>query len=195
MTVRSLGSDCEGATLVEFAIVTPMFMLLLLGIMDIGQMVYGKSILVGAVHKAARDSALETRSTAAADAMVLDLIRPVLPGVKIATSRSSYYDFADIGRPEKWNDANGNGTCDNNEVFTDENRSGAWDSDVGKMDSDGTANDVVVYTVTASFSPVFKVPLMPTRWSDRTLTATAVTKNEPFGVQATYGSSAGSCPS
>ena len=195
MKLRSLGSDTQGATIVEFAIVAPMFLLLLLGIMDIGQMVYGKSVLSGAVRKAARDSALETRSTVAADAMVLDLIRPVLPGVTIQTSRSSYYDFADVGRPEKWNDANGNGECDNNETYTDENRNGQWDEDVGQKGSEGSASDVVVYTVTASFSPVFKVPFMPSRWSDRTLTATAVTKNEPFGVQATYGSSAGSCPS
>ncbi|MBA4353433.1 MAG: pilus assembly protein TadE [Novosphingobium sp.] len=193
MMRRLIVDDTQGATIIEFAIVLPLFMTLLIGIMDIGQMVYGKSVLSGAVRRAARDSALETRSTTEADAIVLDAVRRVLPGVTIATSRTSYFDFTDIGRPEKWNDADTNGTCNNGEAFTDENRNGQWDEDVGQADSEGSANDVVVYKVTASFTPVFKVPFLPQRWSDRTLTATAVTKNQPFGVQAGYGSSAGTC--
>ncbi len=193
MMERSLCCDSEGATIVEFAIVVPLFMLLLLGIMDVGQMVYGKSVLAGAVRKAARESSLETRNTSEADAMVLDMIRPVLPGVTIATTRKSYYDFSDIGRPEKWNDSNKNGHCDNNETYTDENRNGQWDEDVGKADSDGGASDVVVYTVNASFQPVFKVPFLPKLWNNRTLSSTAVTRNQPFATQAGYGSSAGSC--
>jgi len=190
---KRLASDCEGATLVEFAIATPMFLVLVVGILDIGQMVYGKAVLTGAVHRAARNTALETRNTSEADASVRNAIAPILPGVTIATSRTSYYDFADVGRPEKWNDANGNSRCDNNETYTDENRSGTWDEDVGKKDSIGDANDVVVYKVTASFSPMFKVPFLPQRWGTRTLSATAVTKSQPFGNQTSYGSSAGNC--
>lgn len=191
--MRSLRTDREGAMIVEFAIVLPVFLVLLLGIMDAGQMVYGKSVLSGAVRRAARASSLESRSIAATDAMVLDLIRPVMPGVTIATTRTSYYDFTDIDRAEKWNDHNANGRCDNSEVFTDENRNGAWDEEIGTTDNAGGANDVVVYTVRASFAPVFKVPFVPSLWSNRTLTATAVTKNQPFGTQPGYGSSAGSC--
>lgn len=192
--MRRLAQDSEGATIVEFAIVLPLFLVFLVGLMDIGQMVYGKSVLTGAVHRAARSAATETRNIAQADASVLSAIRPILPGVTIESDRTSYYDFADIGRPEKWNDANGNSTCDNNEVYTDENRNGRWDDDVGKQDSAGDANDVVVYRVTASFEPLFKVPFLPERWSDRTLSATAVVKNQPFGNQTDYGSTAGSCP-
>ncbi|MFN4136299.1 MAG: TadE/TadG family type IV pilus assembly protein [Novosphingobium sp.] len=192
--LRPLAADREGATIVEFAIVLPMFLLLLLGIMDVGQMVYGKSVLSGAVRRAARESALETRTISGADARVLDAIRPVLPGVTIETSRTSYVDFSDVGRPEKWNDTNGNGRCDNNEVFTDENRNGQWDEEMGRKGSEGGGSDVVVYTVTARFKPVFKVPFLPQRWNERSLTSTAVTKNEAFADQLGYGSSAGSCP-
>lgn len=192
--MRRLLQDTEGATLVEFALVVPMFLVLLLGIMDVGQMVYGKSVLTGAVHRAARASALETRDIGEADASVLDTIRPILPGVKITSSRTSYYDFADVGRAEKWNDKNGNGQCDANETYTDENRNGQWDQDVGQKNSDGGANDVVVYRVEAEFEPLFKVPFLPAFWAKRKLAATAVTKNQPFGVQADLGSTAGSCP-
>lgn len=194
MSRVSLLADDEGATIVEFAIVVPLFLVLLIGIMDVGQMVYGKSVLTGAVHRAARDSALETRNTSQADAAVLDAIRPVLPGVKIETSRTSYFDFADVGRAEKWDDKNANGVCDAPETYTDENRNGQWDKDIGQKGSSGTANDVVVYKVTAKFKPVFQVPFMPKLWSERKLSATAVTKNQPFGNQTGYGATAGSCP-
>lgn len=186
--------DSEGATLVEFALVVPLFLVLLLGIMDAGQMVYGKSVLNGAVHRAARLSALETRNTSEADAQVLATVRPVLPGVKLTSTRTSYYDFADVGRPEKWNDQNGNSRCDNNETYTDENHNGQWDQDIGKQNDEGSANDVVVYRVEAKFDPLFKVPFLPSFWAERKLVATAVTKNQPFGVQSSLGSSAGSCP-
>lgn len=192
--IRPVLEDIEGATIVEFALVVPMFLLLLLGIMDVGQMVYGKSVLTGAVHRAARLSSLETRDIGEADSSVLEAVRPVLPGVKITSSRTSYYDFNDVGRPEKWNDKNGNSRCDNNETYTDENRNGQWDTDVGRKGNEGSANDVVVYRVEAEFQPVFKVPFMPALWSKRKLTATAVTKNQPFGVQTDLGSTAGSCP-
>ena len=194
MNSRRLIADREAATIVEFAIVVPLFLMLLFGIMDLGQMVYGKSVLTGAVHRAARDSSLETRNTNEADAMVLDAIRPVLPGVEITTSRTSYYDFADVGRAEKWNDRNANALCDAGETYTDENRNGQWDQDIGQRNSAGSANDVVVYKVTAKFEPLFEVPLLPRLWAERTLTATAVTKNQPFGNQNGYDATAGSCP-
>ncbi|WP_298283391.1 TadE family protein [Novosphingobium sp.] len=194
MTRHTLMENREGATVVEFAIVLPLFMVFLIGILDVGQMVYGKSVLTGAVHRAARASATETRNIALADASVFRAIQPVLPGVKIESTRTSYFDFADVGRPEKWNDANGNSRCDNNEVYTDENRNGQWDEDVGRVGDEGNANDVVVYQVIARFDPVFKVPFAPERWSKRSLSATAVVKNQPFGNQTDYGSTAGSCP-
>lgn len=194
MSSRGLLRNQDGATIVEFAIVVPLFLTLLIGIMDVGQMVYGKAVLTGAVHRAARDASLETRNTSEADASVLEAIRPVLPGVTLETSRTSYYDFADIGRAEKWNDKNANAVCDAGETYTDENRNGLWDEDVGQDNSAGSANDVVVYRVTARFKPVFRVPFLPKLWTDRALTATAVTKNQPFGNQTGYGATAGSCP-
>lgn len=196
MTRRHLLTDTAGATIVEFALVAPMFLVLLFGLLDVGQMVYGKAVLTGAVQRAARDSALETRDTSAADTMVFNRIRSVLPGITrsdMISTRTSYAEFTDVGRAEQWNDANGSGICDNNETYIDENRSGQWDADVGRKNDEGTANDVVVYTVEVDFKPLFKVPLLPQLWSDRHLSARTVIKNQPFGNQMAYGSATGSC--
>ncbi|MCY1671183.1 pilus assembly protein [Novosphingobium sp. SL115] len=193
---RRIVANANGATVVEFALVAPMFLVFLFSLLDVGQMVYGKAILTGAVQRAARASALETRDTSAADTMVFNTVKGILPGLtrdKMITSRISYSEFSDVGRPEQWNDANGSGTCDGNETYVDENRSGQWDADIGRQDDQGSANDVVVYSVEAHFSPLFKVPFLPQQWSERTLSARTVIKNQPFGNQVGYGSTTGSC--
>jgi Flp pilus assembly protein TadG len=190
--VRRLPAARDGATAVEFAIVAPVFLILLLGIFDIGQMAYGKAVLNGAVEKAARSGSLETADTTAADNLVKNAIKPVLPNATVATSRKSYYDFADVSRKEKWTDTNGNGTCDNGENYVDENRSGSWETDVGKS-GNGGAGDVVLYTVTVTYKPIFTAKWFSTYNTNRTLTAVGVRKNQPFADQTGYGSSAGTC--
>lgn len=189
---RRLRADTSGVTIIEFAIVAPAFLIMLMGMLDIGQMIYGKSILNGAVQAAARSSSLETGDTAAADAMVLDRVEGILPGVDISSTRTSYYDFADIGRPERWNDADGDGSCNDGEAFTDENGNEEWDEDIG-VSGNGGANDVVIYSVSATYDPVFKVPFMPEAWASRSLEATAIRKNQPYANQSEYSAAAGTC--
>jgi Flp pilus assembly protein TadG len=166
--------------------------MMIIGLLDIGQMIYGKSVLNGAVEAAARASSLETGDTAAADAIVNARIAPILPGVKVDSKRTSYFDFADIGRAEQWNDADRSGDCNDGEAYTDENGNGAWDKDIG-VSGNGGANDVVLYTVTATYEPLFKVPFMPQAWVERSLESTAIRKNQPFATQADYSSTAGTC--
>ena len=186
-----IAADREGNAIIEFAILAPVFLLLLLGTFDLGQMVYGRAVLHGAVQEAARTSSLETANTDEADQKVEDIILPILPNATVTSSRVSYLDIADIGRPEAWNDLDDSGTCNDGETFTDENRNGVWDADVGKS-GNGGANDVVLYTVTVDYQPVFKVPFMEQE-DQRTLSATAVKKNQPFADQNDYGSDAGAC--
>jgi Flp pilus assembly protein TadG len=188
---RALRADCAGAALIEFALTAPLWILLVLGTLDMGQMAYAKSVLAGATQDAARSATLETGDTATADALVQAQVRRIAPGATVTMSRVSYYDFADIGRAEKWNDANGNGTCDNNESYTDENANGQWDPDIG-VGGNGGADDVVLYTVTVEYPRLFRMPLTP-GMTTRTITASAVRKNQPFANQDGYGSEAGTC--
>lgn len=190
--LRRLGADDSGITIVEFALIAPTFLLLLIGTMDIGQMVYAQSVLNGAVQTAAREASLEGGDTDAADALVYDRVRHIMPGVELETSRTSYFDFADIERAEQWNDADDNGICNDGEAYTDENSNGQWDEDVG-VSGNGGANDVVIYTVRAAYDPVFKVPFLPKAWESRTLESTAIKKNQPFANQNNYSSTAGTC--
>ena len=189
---RAALHDRSGAMIVEFALVMPVFLMVIVGCLDLGQMVYGIGVLDGAVEKAARDSSLETGNTSLADAAVEGVIGKVLPGAVVTSTRESYYDFSDIDRPEPWNDANNDGACSTGETFVDENGNGSWDEDVGST-GNGGANDVVVYKVTVTYEPVFKVPLVPLDWNTREITSTAVHRNQPFATQDSYGSESGTC--
>ncbi len=204
---RALRRSEDGVSLIEFAYIAPVALMLMFGSWDVAHQTYARAVFVGAVERAAREAALETGDTSEADKMVEDTIRLVLPDVKLETKRTSYYDFADIGRPEKFTDNLGidaatgklkvypglnNGTCDDGEPYVDQNRSGKWESDIG-ADGNGGAGDVVMYTVTATYSPIFKVPFVPDLWNQRSMTSTAVKKNQPFAEQQAYATTAGTC--
>ena len=86
---RSVVRDENGAALMEFGIVAPVFIMMLMGLFDYGQLTYGQSVLNGAVQEAARASALETGDTAEADAMVREQVQKILPGADVRASRVS----------------------------------------------------------------------------------------------------------
>jgi Flp pilus assembly protein TadG len=182
MGERALRYDGSGVTTIEFAFVMPVFLLALVGCLDLGQMVYAVGVLDGAVEKAARDSTLETGDTTVADAKVETAISPVLPGAEITSTRKSYFDFAHANKGEPLNDRNGDGACSTGESYTDENGNGSWDEDLGRS-GNGGANDVIVYTVTVRYDPVFAIPFLPIDWRTRQISSTAVKRNQPYALQ------------
>jgi Flp pilus assembly protein TadG len=181
----------DGNTVLEFAMIMPVFFMLLFGVANVGQMLYGKVLLNGAIEAAARTSGTETGNTTVADQIVRNIVSPVLPGAAYTITRYNYDDFTDVGRMEKWTDGNANGTCDNGETYIDENNDGAWDN--VRQSGQGGASDVVVYQVKVVYTPLFKIPLMPSQWRQFTLNSQAVKKNQPFAVQAGAGTNTGSC--
>ena len=62
--ITTLTSDSEAATIVEFAFVAPVLILLVMGTLDIGHSIYTRSVLEGEIQKAARASTMELRSNA-----------------------------------------------------------------------------------------------------------------------------------
>jgi Flp pilus assembly protein TadG len=192
-TWAQLRRDQRGVSGVELGLMGPLFIMLLLGIYDVGYTAYLHSVLQGAVQQVARNGTLEDANTAKADTYVTNMIHGILPGSQVVAKRVSYYDFADIKRAESWNDKNGNGVCDKSESFTDENRSGQWDADVGSKDNGG-ANDVVLYTVKVTYKSLFPNPFMASSTNERSISASAVRKNQPYALQEKYGSGVGVCP-
>ena len=54
-----LRSDKNGATIVEFAMVSPVLLLVLMGIFDLAFNLYLDAVLQGAMQKAGRDGSIE----------------------------------------------------------------------------------------------------------------------------------------
>lgn len=151
-----LHRDEEGATIVEFALVAPVLIFMMMGVFDIGYGVYMRSVIDGAVQEAARDAALESgpSSLSAIDMKVEATIKKLNKNAIVETERKNYLNYSDVSRAESFTDSNGNGVCDNGESFGDENDNGDWDEDVGD-DGVGGPRDIVYYTVTVGYNQLF----------------------------------------
>jgi Flp pilus assembly protein TadG len=184
--LRDLRENHEGAALVEFALIAPIFLLMLLGAFDLGQSIYARAVLQGAVQDAGRDAGLESgqEGLTQIDEYVLGQVKHIAPAGAVVTSRKNYKAFADVGKPEDFDDANNNNSYDADECFTDINGNGTWDTDRSKGGLGG-ADDVVVYTATLTYNRI--VPLWKFMgWSEQnSVSATTTLRSQPFGDQAT----------
>ncbi|MBN8499898.1 MAG: pilus assembly protein [Sphingomonadales bacterium] len=184
-TVARLAAETGGVTVIEFALIAPVFLLMLFGTFDLGQAIYLQGVFHGAVQDAGRDAGLESgaNNLTAIDNQVMLRIKSVAPAGAIISSRKNYTTFNEVGTPEDFEDANNNGSYDDNECFTDVNGNDQWDSDRA-ISGLGGADDVVVYTATLTYNRIVPIGGM-LGWSDQgTVAASTVLRNQPFGSQA-----------
>lgn len=181
---RSLLRDERGAYMIEFALVMPTFLLLVMGIFDIGMQMYAKSVLSGAVEQAARLNTLETNNAnqTGIDQTVREQVGRVARYGTLSFSRQNYRDFSAVGQPEKFTDSNSNGVRNPGECFTDSNGNGVWDADGGN--GQGGASDVVVYRANLTFDRLFPLWKMLGEPQRKTITIATVLRNQPFSNQA-----------
>lgn len=176
--------DARGATAVEFAIIAPTFLMLLLGLMDQGYNLYAESLLEGAVHKAGRDSTIEGAEGRglAIDNRVRDAVHDVVPDATVAFSRRAYIDYTKVERPEEFTDTNGDGTCNDGEPFEDVVDFGTWNQDRGRAGYGG-ARDAVLYTVTVTYPRAFPVMRLLGFSPTVTTRTRTVLRNQPYAAQ------------
>lgn len=181
--IRRVVGDRRGATVIEFAIVAPVMMLLMMGLGDVLYQVYAKSILNGAVQKAARDSSLESgpNQIATLDGKVIAMVRNIAPSATYQSTRKSYTSFTNVA-PEPFTDTNGNGTRQAGECYTDINGNNQWDADPG-ANGQGGANDVTLYTMTVTYPRLFPVAGLFGWPSTATISAQTLLKNQPYATQ------------
>ncbi|WOK36968.1 pilus assembly protein [Sphingomonas sp. C3-2] len=183
--LASLHRARSGSTAIEFAILAPVFLMTLMGLLELGYQTYISSVLDGAMNDAGRSSTLEDGASQVnnIDQRVKDRILEMAPGATFESSRKAYSNFADVGKPEPFNDLNGDGVRDENECYEDINGNGAFDLDRGK-DGQGGADDIVNYTMTVTYPPIVPLGKLIGWSSSNTASATTVLRNQPFGNQA-----------
>jgi Flp pilus assembly pilin Flp len=192
--LRHLRRAEDGATIVEFALVLAPFLVLVLGLCDLGFRIYLGAMLQGALTDAARQQTVGGVSATTINNFVQDRLATIVPfGPNQATlliTPNSYYDYTGIGTMEPLTtDANNNNILDINDCFTDYNGDGIRDvNQINNADaaSLGGSDDIVYYTATLTF-PSF-VPmkmLIGQTQPTETVTATTMMKNQPYASQAT----------
>lgn len=191
---RRLVDDRRGVTIIEFAIITPVMLLVIMGLGDILYQEYAQSILNGALQKAGRDSSIQggADATGTIDAKVIAMMTSIMkqpsqvcPATAASTwcsVRKNYDTFTQVA-PEPFTDSDGDGKCDHGEPFMDQNANGTWDADPGVI-GQGGANDVTLYTMTITYPRLFPVAGLLGWSSNQTVVATTLLKNQPYATQA-----------
>lgn len=184
---KRFATDTQGLTIVEFAIISPTLLVLLMGTFDLGFRAYASSVLQGEVQKAARDATLETGSTAgsALNTRVQTQVSRIIANGTWSFSRKSYSSFTRAGQAENFTDSNSNGVRDAGECYQDENGNNNWDADVG-LNGQGTSDDIVVYTASVSYPRLFPMYGLLGWSSTQTISASTTLRNQPYGTQVTY---------
>ncbi|MFO6429563.1 TadE/TadG family type IV pilus assembly protein [Erythrobacter sp. W302b] len=194
--LRRLHADRGGNTLIEFAIVSPVLLLMIMGLFDMAHTQYSRSVLHGAMQKAGRDLTLENANSQQVniDQRVTDQITSVMPsGATIDLEKLSFFEFADVSEPEEFTDMNNDGICNNNEPYIDANENGGWDANRGR-DGIGGARDVVLYTATVTYPRLFPMYSMAGLPDNVTIEASTVLRNQPFDEQNDRVTTPGNCP-
>ena len=193
--IRALASrlrhEERGITIVEFAIVAPVMLLLLMGSMDLAHTLYMRATLQGIMQKAARDASLEAgagvpRQTVI-DAIVSDQVEKLAASAVVTFDRRFYRTFseASTARAEEWTDTNLDGTCNAGEPYTDQNSNMGWDRDGGNT-GQGGAKDTALYTATVEYPRLFPMAGMVGMSDTVRVRATTVLRNQPYADQGSY---------
>ena len=145
----ALAANQQGSSLIEFALAAPLVVLMIVGAIEFGMIMFVSTLMESALRDAAR---FGITGQVPDGATRLDQILAIVEQRTIGLVDMSdakievrvYPTFGDVGRGESYIDGNGNGAYDPGETFTDENSNGAYDSDVGQ-DGAGDAGAIVAY--------------------------------------------------
>ena len=181
---RRLATDSRGLAAVEFALLSPVMMIALMGLFDLAYTMYTSALLEGAIQKAARDSTIEGAGaySAALDDRVSQIVDDIAPHATLAFSRRWYTNFTDVRQPEDFTDVNHNGTCDTGEPYEDINANDTWDADRGTA-GNGGARDAVLYEVRVTYRRLFPIGGFIGQTNEFTLVTRTVQRNQPYGLQ------------
>ena len=188
--LKSFKRNQRGVTIVEFALIAPVFMLTLLGGFELAFENYFRSVLNGAVKTTAREASIGDITQAQVESKIRGRISALIPAmsrdrieVVVITTRN-YYNFSNIGRPEKiTNDRAPLNQYNIGDCFEDTNGNGSYDTSIGESGL-GDADDVVYYDVTVAFPQLIPLSgLLKGGTNTFTTRSQTVARNQPYADQ------------
>lgn len=176
---RPLLRSIAGAAAIEFALLLPVFCLVVMGTMEVGYKIYAVSVSNGAIREAARMASTGEFTGAQIDAEVMKRIQAFRRTATVNIVKKSYSDFTGVGLPEPiLSGSYESGTY----CFSDVNENGNRDDDQG-VNGLGDAEDVIYYEVTTSYPTLFKFTEKVLKFpSITTVKLNTIVSNEPFAA-------------
>jgi hypothetical protein len=185
---RRLLRDCGGVTIIEFAFVAPVMIVLLSGLLEFGYVAFARSTLESAILDASRSARVAECPGEAAALIEQEVVERMAIVAShddqppVLTVQSYGNEFGNVGNPEPFNDLDGSGSFEPGEPYTDINGNAQWDEDMGKTGDFGGFGDVVEFS--ATFNVVSLLPFVAARLNDNEgfypIRAETVVRNEPF---------------
>jgi Flp pilus assembly pilin Flp len=164
--MRRFRRDARGAAAVQFAVLAPALLLLVIGSFEVAITLFVSGTMESAVLAASRYGVTGfTEDGVSREQRIREIILERTLGFvdmdAAVINTLVYSSFDQIGQPEPFTDANSNGAHDAGESFTDVNGNGQWDDDMGSAGLGGPG-DIVLYdieyetgAITNLFEPIF----------------------------------------
>ena len=188
VAARRLLRDREGATLVEWALVSPVLVLTIMVFIELTMMLFINILVEGGMREAARYGITgQVPVGITRQEQILQIVKDntlgFLDNAGTTVTFLVYGTFQQVGQGEPFVDANSNGKWDTGEDYTDQNGNGQYDTDLG-VPGLGGSGEIVSYRVEYNWTLLtpFLAPL--TRNGDGKLkfASSIVVRNEPFPV-------------
>jgi Flp pilus assembly pilin Flp len=185
----------KGATAVEMALISPLFMVILFGIIELSVALFVNTLVEGGLRDASRIGLTGMNTGAVTrEQTIIDIVNSSSLGMvdlKAGDVSSKIYpSFGDIGMPEPYTDVNGDGqyTASNftfsgvnfpaGEPYDDINANGQWDADMGAAGLGGPG-EIVLYTISYNWN-FLSGEIVPILKGIIPMHASMVVRNEPF---------------
>ena len=185
-TSSSLFACQRGIAALEFAFVMPIFVLILMGIIEFSLIMFTSAVMESATNNTARlGKTGYTDSNMTREQLIINNIKSrthgLLDPAKITIHSEVYASFSKVNQPEPCISPTHppcGGTAGTN--YVDVNGNGQWDADMGAA-GQGNAGDVVVYTASYPW-PIFTPGIQLMLGRTFTISSRTVVKNEPFST-------------
>jgi len=190
--LKRLRRNQRGATLIEFAMVAPVLLVVIMGLLDMSYRLYAKAMFEGAMQKAARDATLESGATVATGTLIDSKVKEAFKNLNgtvndasFSFTRRNFKDFTNAGKMEP--STGPGGQCPQPAgtgayTYVDVNNNNVWDD--GAISGQGGANDVVLYTATVTYKALSPVNGLFGASAMQTIKVSTVLRNQPYNSQA-----------
>ena len=182
----------DGVTIVEFALITPTLLFMLMGLFELGHGMYVQSIVKGVMQDAGRDATLETAQQIDMYNLVSKKVKEVAPNADVTLNWYNFGSYTEIGALEDYTDTNGDGQCSKDEPFEDLNENGVHDYYDGQGGI-GEARDAVVFRTKVEYDRMFPMPTLAGWTSTNTVEGITVLRNQPYRDVNKAGPPVGKC--